>query len=88
MKYKLKRSLEKDNKIIKFIVKNYPYAIKKKFTYQVRINKKKYLKMIKNRYISTLLSFSENQILKGIKEINLKYGEFIFFKDKLICIIL
>ena len=44
--------------------------------------------MIKNRYISTLLSLSENQILKGIKEINLKYGEFIFFKDKLICIIL
>ena len=88
MKYKLKRSLEKDNKIIKFINKNYPYAIKKEFTYQVRINKKKYLKMIKNRYISTLLSFSENQILKGIKEINLKYGEFIFFKDKLICIIL
>ena len=76
------------NKIIKFIDKNYPYAIKKKFTYQVRINKKKYLKMIKNRYISTLISLTEKQIYSGIQEINQKYKNTLKFKDKLICIIL
>ena len=40
MKYKLKRSLEKDNKIIKFIVKNYPYAIKKNLLTKLELIKK------------------------------------------------
>ena len=44
--------------------------------------------MIKNRYISTLLNMSVNQILKGIGEINYKYRKIISFNDKLICLIL
>ena len=43
--------------------------------------------MIKQRYISSLLKLSNNQILKGIKEVNLKYKNNIIFKDKLSCII-
>ena len=42
--------------------------------------------MIKNRYISTLLDFSNNQIFKGIDEINRKYQKLLIFNDKLICL--
>ena len=45
--------------------------------------------MIQNRYISTLLSLSKKEILKGMVEINLKYkSNIIRFNDKLICIII
>jgi len=44
--------------------------------------------MIKNRYISTLISLTEKQIYSGIQEINQKYKNTLKFKDKLICIIL
>ena len=45
--------------------------------------------MIKNRYISTLLTFyKKKELLEGLKEINLKYKKNIKFKDKLICLIL
>ena len=88
MKKKLMKSLERDKKILKIITKLYPYRIKKKFIYKVEIIKKNYLKMIQNRYISTLLFLPEKKLLKGIKEINLKYKKDIKFNDKLICIIL
>jgi hypothetical protein len=44
--------------------------------------------MIKNRYISTLLTFTNKELLEGLKEINLKYKKNMMFKDKLICLIL
>ena len=44
--------------------------------------------MIKNRYISTLLDFSSNEILKGINEIQLKYKKTLNFNDKLTCLII
>ncbi len=44
--------------------------------------------MIKNKYISTLVNFSREQIDLGVQEIELKYKNIIRFKDKLICIIL
>ena len=44
--------------------------------------------MIKNRYISTLLDLSLNEIIKGIDEIKIKYKKKLSFKDKLICLIL
>ena len=50
--------------------------------------KKKYLEMIKSRYISTLLKFSAKEISEGIDEINLKYKKLLKFKDKLQCIII
>ena len=88
MKKKLTKSLKRDKKILKFISEIYSIEKKKRFTYNVKISKKDYLRMIKKRYISTLLSLSEEEISKGIKEINSKYGNFLKFADKLICIVL
>ena len=88
MKIKLNKSLERDKKILELITKLFPGRIKKKFIYNVKIDKKKYLDMIKNRYISTLISLSKKQIYSGIQEINQKYKNTLKFKDKLICIIL
>ena len=63
MKKKLKKiSLNRDKKIITFLSKLYPSIKKKKFSFKVKISIKKYMEMIKNRYISTLLSMSNNQI--------------------------
>ena len=44
--------------------------------------------MVQKRYISTLLTFSKQEIQKGMNEINIKYGNNIKFNDKLICVIL
>ena len=88
MKLKLSKSLQRDKKILKIITKLYPYRIKKKFIFNVKIGKKKYLKMIENRYISTLIPLSKKQLNEGIQEIELRYKDVLKFKDKLICIIL
>ncbi len=88
MKKRLKTSLNRDKKIITFLSKLYPNIKKKKFSFKVKISTKRYMEMIKNRYISTLLSMSSNQILKGIDEINLNYQKKLNFNDKLICLIL
>ena len=88
MKKKLKKSLNRDKKIIKFILNLNFKALTKKFSFKVNITKKKYVKMIENRYISTLLSFKSKEINKGIKEINDKFKKNIIFSDKLICLIL
>ena len=53
-----------------------------------KYQKKKYLEMIKKKYISSLLKFSSKEILGGIKEIKLKYKKILKFKDKLQCIII
>ena len=88
MKLKLNKSLMRDRKILRIITKLYPNRIKKKFIFNVKIDKNKYLEMIKNRYISTLIPFSKNQLEEGIDEIQSKYEGVLKFKDKLICIIL
>ena len=88
MKFKLSRSLMRDKKILKIITNLYPQRIKKKFIFNVRISKKKYLDMIKNRYISTLIPLSKKQINQGIQEIDYCYKNKLKFKDKLNCIIL
>ena len=88
MEKKLKISLKRDKRIIKFISKLYSSRTAKKFIYNVTVSKKKYLEMIKNRYISTLLKFSSREILQGIKEINLEHKKLLKFKDKLQCIII
>ena len=88
MKQKLNQSFKKDVIIWKNILQ---LNIKKnitKFNFKVNVKKEVYLKMIKQRYISTLLKFSSVQILKGVNEINLKYKKSIIFNDKLNCIIL
>ena len=88
MKLKLNRSLTRDKKILKIITNLYPQSIQKRFIFKVKISKKKYLDMVKNRYISTLIPLSKKQILQGIQEIDYCYKNKLKFKDKLNCIIL
>ena len=88
MKKKLKKSLDRDNKIIRYISKLYPKNRNTRFSFKVKISRDKYIEMIKNRYISTLLGFSLHDIFKGINQINLKYKKILSFNDKLICLIL
>ena len=87
MKQKLNQSFKRDIRIWKKLLQ---LNIKKnitKFSFKVSVKKNTYLKMIKQRYISTLLKFSSLQITNGINEINLKYKKNILFNDKLKCII-
>ena len=88
MKKKLRESLKRDNKIIRFISQEYPRIKKRRFSFRVKISKIKYKKMIKNKYISTLLDFSVQEITKGINEIHTNYKKILNFNDKLICLIL
>ena len=86
MKQKLNQSLKRDNLIWKKLLQ---LNIKKsitRFNFKVNIKKNIYLKMIKQRYISTLLKFSSLQISNGINEINLRYKKNILFNDKLKCL--
>ena len=84
----MKISLNKDQKIFNLIIRISPKIINKRFIYDVKISKTKYLQMIRNRYISTLLNFNNKQIINGLKEIKTKYGNVLKFKDKLICFII
>ena len=87
MKQKLNHSFKRDNLIWKKLLQ---LNIKKnitKFSFKVNVKKNIYLKMIKQRYISTLLKFNSLQISNGINEINFKYKKNILFNDKLKCII-
>ena len=88
MKKRLLISLNKDEKLFNLILKNRAKMKVKKFTYEVKILKYKYLQMIRNRYISTLLDFTNKQIKDGIIEIKNDYGNILKFKDRLICFIL
>ena len=88
MRQKLNKSLQRDKKILKIIKNLYPHFIKKSFSFNVKITKKKYLYMIQNRYISTLIPLSKKQIDQGTREIEQRYKSVLRFKDKLICIIL
>ncbi len=88
MKSKLFKSLTRDKKNLNMIINSNTQTIKRKFIYKVKITKRKYLDMIKNKYISTLLTFTEKELLAGSKELNLKYKKNLRFKDKLICLIL
>ena len=88
MKKKLKNSLKKDEKLFNLIFKNQNKIIIKKFVFNVQISKTKYIQMIKSRYISTLLNFTNQQLNNGINEIKKDYGKVLKFKDRLICYIL
>ena len=88
MKKKLKQSLKRDKSLFQLIKKFNTNLTVKKFIFNVKISKNKYLQMIKNRYISTLLNFTEKQIQNGLNEINKKYKKKLNFKDQLICLII
>ena len=88
MSKKLNISLKKDEKLFNLILKNQNKIIIKKFVFHVQILKTKYLQMIKNRYMSTLLNLSNSQINNGIIEIQKNYKKVLKFKDSLICFII
>ena len=87
MKQQLNRSLKNDEFLFKLIRKNLRKIKMSNFDYNVRISKKKYISMIKNKYISCLLNFTKKELEKGISEIQLKYENQIKFTDTLKCII-
>jgi len=88
MNKKLNISLKKDEKLFNLILKNQNKTIIKKFVFHAQILKTKYLQMIKNRYMSTLLNFSNSQINNGINEIKKDYGNVLKFKDRLIVFVI
>ena len=88
MSNKLQDSLKRDKKILTMLKKDNKHFKIKKFIFTVKILKQKYIQMILNRYISTLLNFNINEINKGIDEINLNFNNTIKFKDKLLCLII
>ena len=88
MKKNLKRSLTTDKKIFLKIKKNYSKLIIKKFVYKVKIQKSKYIEMIRKRFISILLNISHKKILIGVNEFNLNNKNILKFNDKLVCLII
>ena len=83
MKQKLNQSFKRDILIWKKLLQLNIKKSNTKFNFKVSVKKNIYLKMIKQRYISTLLKFTSLQISNGINEINLKYKKNILFNDKL-----
>ena len=57
-----------------------------KFKFKVLITRKKYIQMIKQKYISCLVNLNKKQIKKGVKEIIDIYPKKMIFNDVLICI--
>ena len=88
MEKRLQESFKRENLIKKIILRFKKKKIIKKFNFKITIPKERYFNMIKQRYISLLLNLTKNQILKGIKEIDLKYKDKITFIDKLNCFML
>ncbi len=88
MKKKLIKSLMRDKLISKLLHKLNPEKTSKNFVYKVKISKKKYLKMIQNKFISILCSMSTKEILHGIDEIDREFNKMLNFNDNLVCIIL
>ena len=86
MKKKLNRGLERDSRMIKSTCKILKDNKIDKFIFKVSITKKKYMQMLKQRYISCLVNLSKDQISKGIKEIKDTYPNKIIFDDTLICV--
>ena len=86
MKKKLQQSFKKETLIKKNILKFKKEKIITKFKFKVSITKKKYLKMLEQRFISSLLNLNDVQISKGIKEIEIKYKDKITFNDRLNCV--
>ncbi len=86
MKIKLNRSLKKDKVLIKLIKKNLKKFSCSTFKKKVIVKKSDYIKMLKNRFISCLINISKKEIIKGTKEIENNYRNFIRFEDILECI--
>ena len=86
MKKNLEKSLKRDELMFKIIKKNLKKTENYYFNFNVTISKKKYLWMIKSRYISCLLDLKKREINNGLDEIKFKYKNIIKFVDTLKCI--
>jgi 2-polyprenyl-3-methyl-5-hydroxy-6-metoxy-1,4-benzoquinol methylase len=86
MKQKLDRGLERDTKMLKSVLKILSNNKIDRFKFKVSISKKKYIQMLKQRYISCLVNMTKEQIKIGINEIKDIYPNKILFDDTLICI--
>ena len=87
MRKNLEKSLKRDEVLFKLIKKNLNKISYSNFNFEVKISKQKYIKMIKNRYISCLLNITKKDLADGIGEIKSKYKDKIKFTDTLNCII-
>jgi len=86
MQIELQKSLKRDELLFKVIRKNLKKTKESLFKYKVKIPTKKYLKMIKFRYISCLLNMNKKDLIKGMEELRLKHSDKINFTDTLKCI--
>ncbi len=86
MRKNLEKSLKRDEALFKIIKKNLKAISYTNFNFKVNISKQKYLRMLKERYISCLLNMSDKDIKLGISEIKLMYKNQIKFTDTLKCI--
>jgi len=86
MKIKLNLGLKRDENLLKKIKKDLNKYKISYFNFKVSISKSKYIKMIKNKYISCLLNLSKKEIKKGVEEIKSNFKNHIKFTDTLICI--
>jgi len=86
MRKDLEKSLKRDEVLFKIIKKNLKKVSYTNFNFKVNISKQKYVRMIRERYISCLLNMSSKEINLGISEIKLKYKNQIKFTDTLKCI--
>ena len=86
MRKKLEKSLKRDEVLFKIIKKNLKKISYTNFNFKVNISKQKYVRMIRERYISCLLNMSNKEIKLGISEIKSKYKNQIKFTDTLKCI--
>ena len=86
MRKNLEKSLKRDEVLFKIIKKNLKEISYTNFNFKVNISKHKYVKMIRERYISCLLNMSDKEIQFGISEIKSKYKNQIKFTDTLKCI--
>ena len=87
MRKNLEKSLKKDEVLFKIIKKNLKGISYTNFNFKVNVSKQKYVRMIKERYISCLLNISAKEIKFGISEIKSKHKNQIKFTDTLKCII-
>ena len=86
MRKNLDKSLKRDEYLFRIIKKNLKKTKNFYFNFNVTISKKRYLWMIKSKYISCLLDLKEKDINNGLNEIKLKYNNTIKFIDTLKCI--
>ena len=86
MRKNLEKSLKRDEILFKLIKKNLKEISYTSFNFKVNISKQKYIRMIRERYISCLLNMRNNEIKIGISEIKSKYKNQIKFTDTLKCI--